>query len=320
MPRIFYEGRYYSLQPGESILDCLLRHGVDYPYSCQNGICQSCLCRISSNAIDPAWQLGLSSQLKTTEHALACLSKPHVDINLERPNIAETDCSVTITHISFLNHNVLKIALEPTEMIQYHPGQYLNLINPDGLIRSYSMANDFNAEGFIELHVKLVPGGAMSAWLANEAQPGQIISIRGPIGQCFYPPSFEEPFDLLLAGTGTGLSPLIGIAREAVAKGHSGRIVLIHGARHPNDLYYQREIISLASKHPYFSYSPILLQCNGQYSATSIIDAVENVTPTLAKPMGFFCGPPDTVEAIKRTAFLAGVDSARIFSDPFITR
>ncbi|MCX7125143.1 MAG: 2Fe-2S iron-sulfur cluster-binding protein, partial [Gammaproteobacteria bacterium] len=55
MASIAYLGKTYTLYDNESVLDCLIRHGVDYPNSCRSGVCQSCLIK-SQDALNPTWQ------------------------------------------------------------------------------------------------------------------------------------------------------------------------------------------------------------------------------------------------------------------------
>src|ERR1019366_6954129 len=123
---------------------------------------------------------------------------------------------------------------------EYRAGQFVSLFREDGLARSYSLAS-LPGEGALELHVRKIPGGAMSGWLYSQAlhsqalhsqsldraqpgaQSGVPVWIQGPSGNCFYVPGkADEP--LLLAGAGTGLAPLYGIARDALQQGHSGPI------------------------------------------------------------------------------------------------
>ena len=87
----------------------------------------------------------------------------------------------------------------------------------------------------------------MSQWLVSAA--GQPVTVRGPFGECFY---FEQEPErpLLLAGTGTGLAPLLGVARAARAAGHRAPIHLYHGSPSPEGLYLWAELAQLAQQTP----------------------------------------------------------------------
>jgi ferredoxin-NADP reductase len=87
----------------------------------------------------------------------------------------------------------------------------VTLSRADGLARAYSIASQPDAaDGCVELHVRVLSSGRMSSWLGGGQAVGERVSLRGPIGECFYlPGNPQQP--LLLAGTGTGLAPLWGI-------------------------------------------------------------------------------------------------------------
>ena len=42
MPIITYNKKEYHARDGETLLDCLLRHGVDVSEPCEDGSCQKC--------------------------------------------------------------------------------------------------------------------------------------------------------------------------------------------------------------------------------------------------------------------------------------
>ncbi len=60
----------------------------------------------------------------------------------------------------------------------------------------------------------------MSQWLTQRAQPGDRLSLSGPMGS-FYLRSGERPL-LMLAG-GTGLAPLLSMLETLQAKGSTRR-------------------------------------------------------------------------------------------------
>ena len=152
---------------------------------------------------------------------------------------------------------MLRVHLRPEGPFDYRAGQYLTLLRGDGLARSYSLAS-LPGEEALELHVRLLPGGEMSGWLGTQARPGEAVRIQGPVGECFYVPGQPEQ-PLLLAGTGTGLAPLYGVVRDALAEGHTGPIWLFHGARERRGLYLVEALRELASRHPNLHYRPSVL-------------------------------------------------------------
>ena len=305
------------LDAGETVLDCLLRHGVEYPHSCQAGVCQSCLIK-SAGVIEASWQDGIQETLKAQGYFLACLAKPDHDLTLLPPLANECEVSAKIVSLHKLNHNVLQVRLSTENLMPWTPGQYLSLINPQGAIRSYSIANLPAQDGFIELHIKLLNSGVMSQWLQNEACVDDSINIRGPLGKCFYFNPQKLHYDILLAGTGTGLAPLLAIARDALSQQHMGEITLVHGGLIDQDLYYVNELKNLAALHPQFHYHSCVLK-----NDVGLSESIEHkILSYIIHPKNlkvFVCGPAETTNKLKMKAFCAGVSSAQILSDAFLS-
>jgi NAD(P)H-flavin reductase len=319
--RIFYAGKFYDLENGETVLDGLSRRGLDLPHSCKSGICQSCLMQAVSGAIPEAAQTGLTSGYKKQNLFLACQCRPAEDMDIRLPGEAGLDVPVSIQSMEMLNHNVMRLVLKAAEEFSCEPGQYLSLINGQGVARSYSVANDPGKDGYIALHIRFIKDGKMSGWLENEAELGNALNIRGPAGNCFYTKEDSDDYPLVLAGTGTGLAPLFGILNRALEGRHKGDIHLYHGALRREDLYYVDELRALSERHDRFHYTPCVL--NGRegtfYKAGNIEDIVMSALPeNKSQTRLFLCGAPEMVNSLKKKAFLSGLASKHIFADAFL--
>jgi NAD(P)H-flavin reductase len=243
-------------------------------------------------------------------------------MTLRLPQEAGVDTPAQVVHRDMLNHNVLRLHLRPSDAFSCEPGQYITLINSLGAARSYSVANDASNDGHIELHVRVLANGVMSQFLLQDADIGTRMEIRGPAGSCFYVADCDNEFPLILAGTGTGLAPLLGIARQALAKRHRGSVQLFHGALQTEDLYLVEELKALERSCPHFRYSPCVL--NGEtgrfYLPGNIEDIVMRSMPQEKTSLRLYlCGAPDFVKSLRRKAFIAGVRSSHIFADAFLS-
>lgn len=317
MARVSYESRWYPLEAEESVLDGLLRQGIPVPHACKAGVCQSCLMRATTAVPDKA-QAGLKDTLKARNYFLACACKLEPGMDLEVSNGEELRVPARIQAIEPLSADVLRVRLWPEAPFEYRAGQYLTLLRADGLARSYSLASLPREDG-LELHVRVLPGGAMSRWLADEARPGDAVKLQGPAGDCFYLPGKPEQ-PLLLAGTGTGLAPLYGIVREALASGHTGPIWLFHGAKDMRGLYLVDELRALAARHFNLHYRPSVLE--GRLGEGYHVGALDVLIRTeVPKPAGFsafLCGNPDLVLSLRKKLFLAGLSLKDIHADAFL--
>jgi len=181
--------------------------------------------------------------------------------------------------------------------------------------------------GRLELHVALFPGGEMSQWLASAA--GQPVTVRGPFGECFY---FEQEPErpLLLAGTGTGLAPLLGVTRAALAAGHRAPIHLYHGSPSADGLYLWAQLAQLAQQAPQLHVFGSVL--SGASDASLVRDSErcrvlgEALDRALVTgPLDpsdcrvYLCGQPEFVQRLKKRLYLAGTPLGRIHCDPFVT-
>ncbi len=327
MPRLHYKNRALSLQPYESVLDCLLRNGEPIPYACKAGMCQACLIRAVDCEATAESRKWIKPVLQAKGYTLACQWVPAADVAAVLPGIEEFSVAARISELVPLNSKVLRMRLQPEDharMFAYRPGQYLTLTNPQGCARSYSLANDFGADHCMELHIAATAHGEFTRWLFTEARTGMLLHLRGPAGDCFYSNLEGDAHPLLLAGTGTGLAPLYGIARDALRQKHAGGIHLYHGGQSPAQLYYRDELLELARGHANFHYHPCAVDSGTEAGLLQgrlelLVEA--GLDPALLPQMRvYLCGAPAFVHGMRKRLFLKGARSSHIHCDPFTER
>lgn len=262
------------------------------------------------SALPPASQHGLKDAWKASGYFLACACYPEGDLEAG-PVGSDVRTRVEISALDRLSDSVLRVGLVSASPFAYHAGQYLTLLREDGLARSYSIASLPGAHE-MELHVRMYPGGRMSQWLATSAGIGATLQIHGPSGDCFYVPGREDQ-PLVLAGTGTGLAPLYGIARAALRAAHRGPIHLFHGATSPAGLYLQAELSELAARHSIFIYTPTVLDADGPIERVLL-----GSYPSMAGRRAYLCGDPVVVRSLRKAIFLAGAALNDIHADAFL--
>src|ERR1043166_2559493 len=152
MPIVLFEGKSYTRQEQETVLDCLARNGVSVPCSCRSGICQSCMMRAVEGEIPAAAQNGLKDTLRVQGYFLPCVCRPEGDLEAALPGadiVGRTAAQVEAKER--LNRDILRLRLRCDRPFSYRPGQFLHLHRPDGLLRSYSIASLPQAGGMLEL-------------------------------------------------------------------------------------------------------------------------------------------------------------------------
>lgn len=307
MPIVEYAGRRCERGPDESVLDALLRADIAVPHACRAGVCNSCLLRGHAD-VPPAAQRGLKEAWKAEGYFLACACYPDGDF-VAGPVAADARTSATISGIDWLSPSVLHVRLQPQGPFEFRGGQYVTLFREDGLARSYSLAC-LPSDDHLALHVRMLPDGRMGRWLA-EATPGTRLELQGPAGECFYVPGRPDQ-PLLLAGTGTGLAPLVAIVRDALRAEHRAPIHLFHGAVTAAGLYFEDRLRELAA-HPLVTCTPTTLDADGP-----IDQVILRHYPKMAGWRAFLCGDPAIVQGLKKRLFLAGAALGDIHADAFL--
>lgn len=320
-PSLTFAGRVYGCHHGEAVLDALLRQGVDLAYSCRKGTCLTCVMRCIEGSVGARAQEGLRDTHKASGCFLPCVGIPDGNLVLEPAEVPILYRPALVSSVERLAPAITRIRLEPAAPLHYYAGQFVNVRRADGLARSYSLASVPRLDRELEIHVKRLPDGRMSGWLSDQVRRGDRLGLQGPNGDCYYGPGKPDQ-PLLLIGNGSGLAPLLGIARDALAAGHRAEIRLYHGSRQPEGLYSRDELAHLALRHRTFRYVPCVsgpLPGTGNRPGRADTVAFEDL-PRLVGWRVFLCGYPPMVHAARQAAYLAGAALSDILADPFELR
>ena len=110
---------------------------------------------------------------------------------------------------------LVRLRLDVADRVDHLPGQHyvLRLRADDGYTasRSYSVASD-PGDPLLELLVECLPGGEVSGFLHDEARPGDVFELRGPIGGWF---TWNGDVPIVCLGGGTGVVPFVSMLRHA---------------------------------------------------------------------------------------------------------
>ena len=318
MPRVVFQGSSYA-GGGQSVLDCLTAHGHAVPSSCRAGVCQSCLMRAVRGAVPEIAQAGLTPTMVARGLFLACQCFPTEDLEVAMADEVIARFEVTVSAIASLGDDIRAVRLRPSAPFEYRAGQFLRLFMDARTSRNYSLASVPGLDGELELHIRRFSGGLVSGWIFEQLKPGDVVTISEPFGDCFYVPG-RPGQDILLMGTGCGLAPLYGIARDALNSGHRGRIHLYHGSRSAGGLYLTDQLRRIAGSHPNFYYRPCVSAepaADGHWSGTPLDLALKD-HPDMTGWKAYLCGNPQLVNSARLEIFLAGATSTDIFADPFL--
>jgi len=205
----------------------------------------------------------------------------------------------------------------------HQPGQHvdLRLTAADGYStqRSFSIANAA-AGSRVELTVQRVAGGEVSTYLVDEVRAGDQIELRGPVGGYFvWRPEWTDPV-LLLAG-GSGIVPLMAIARARAAAPAPVPARLVYSVRRAEDVIYAAELRRRAAEDGLaVTYAYTRAAPPGWTGRPGRVDAAllaEAGWPPAAGPLCYVCGPTAFVEAMADLLVAAGHAPTRVRTERF---
>jgi NAD(P)H-flavin reductase/ferredoxin len=306
-----------------SIADAALKAGVPLPHSCLAGECGRCKCKLDHGMVehDPHAPEALSDHERATGLVLACRARPRSDVALTWLGVAAPEAHPlrrikgTVTTLAALTHDITRVRIRPASPLPFAAGQFARLGFPGQPVRAYSMANAPGAAE-LEFHIRRVPGGRVSCYVAEQLRVGQALSIEGPLGDAHLRESDQG--STVLVGGGSGLAPALSILRAMLARKTPGAIHLYHGVRDEADLYEQAWLGELAAAGC-IAYHPVLSQPAASTARRTGFahQAVGQDFASLAEAELYVCGPPPMVEAMRRLALEQGAAEDAIHADPF---
>jgi ferredoxin-NADP reductase len=199
-------------------------------------------------------------------------------------------------------------------------GQHVDvrLTAPDGYSaqRSYSIASAPGAP-LLELAIERLDDGEVSAFFHEAAQVGDAIELRGPLGGHFIWRASDGGPLLLVAG-GSGIAPLIAIARERLARAPHTPCLLVYSARRWDDLAYRDELLAGGAQVRFITTREPRRR-EGDYDRRIDRDLLAEVLAAWRKTAArtYVCGSTPFVEAVTDTLVDLGLSPASLRAERY---
>lgn len=120
----------------------------------------------------------------------------------------------------------------------------------------------------------------------------------------------SETTDLLLVGSGSGITPLLSMVRSLTDMNSTRKIVLLYGNRTSDDIIFYKELKELETANPNFKLEVFLSQPDeswqgktGRINPAAIIDAINAMSENVSL---YTCGPGPVMEMAVETAASCG--------------
>lgn len=244
--------RSFTIQPGTTLLDALRANDVPISYSCMAGRCGTCRCKIISGNLFETEPTANPMRPDSDGYVLACMSLLTENCVVEVPEPDEVIVhparviKATVASIADLTHDIKCLRLRPSKPLSFSPGQYVSLQFSTAHMRPYSMAG-LCSDDELEFHLRLVPDGLVTGYVANSLKTGETVRVSGPLGTAYLRQKHDGPM-ICIAG-GTGLAPVLSIVRGALEAGMASPIHVYFGVRTEQDIYGTDRLAKLAAVH-----------------------------------------------------------------------
>ncbi|MEP6634291.1 MAG: ferredoxin--NADP reductase [Luteimonas sp.] len=212
----------------------------------------------------------------------------------------------TVAHLSFVRDDGQPLDYIPGQFVQVH----FEYADGTPTKRSYSLAtihdHALGPGETVEIAVSYVAGGAATSLFEGLAPDGQI-QASGPYGRfCLMPADANHRY--LLIGTGTGVTPYRAMLPllEAQMRDRGIEVVLLFGARTPEELLYGDEFREFAQTHPGFRFVPCFSRelptddsphAHADVRHGYVQQFLAEFAPDPTTDIAYLCGNPNMVDA-----------------------
>ncbi|MEX0283801.1 MAG: 2Fe-2S iron-sulfur cluster-binding protein [Paracoccaceae bacterium] len=207
-----------------------------------------------------------------------------------------------------------------SDAFSFVPGQYLTLraeVNGEDVRRNYSIAS-LPGETLC-VGVKQVEDGAFSTF-AQGLVPGGVLSVMPPEGRFVC----KDEQDIVLIAAGSGITPMVAIAGDALARG--ARVTLVYGNRQTDTIMFRDVLDALKDRYlDRFTLIHVLSRepqdvalLNGRIDGDKVTALAQAGAIDLAGADGvFLCGPGAMIDNVTAALDAYGVPSDKVHFERF---
>lgn len=324
------ESRVFSVAPGESILDAAIEQEMPVLFQCRSGSCSSCISTLTDG--DAVTRAGASSTLLRSEYdagqRLLCVCQAESDCSFDLAygsDVGATsahEAKVFIDSIERIAVNVVRLTVELAdgEWMDFRPGQFMQFVVPGlGVLRSYSPSSTVKTLPKMEFLIRLIPDGAMSNFLENQAENDQVLTLHGPYGAFFLRDEHKRAPHIFVAG-GTGLAPVMSMVDTLhQSSGRKPPMLLSFGSALPETLFALDDIELREQWLPTLETRISVGRgaVEGQYSGNPVSVFKEGDVKD-PSTVAYLCGPQPMIDAATKRLIELGVQAENIFAEQFV--
>jgi ring-1,2-phenylacetyl-CoA epoxidase subunit PaaE len=191
----------------------------------------------------------------------------------------------------------------------FHAGQYVTvrrMIEGREERRTYSIVTAPGG-GVLKLGIRLQLGGRMSGELASKLRPGDPLDVGTPMGRFRTSISADREHAYVAFAAGSGITPILSLATDILAREPRSRFTLIYGNRSISRTMFLEEILALKNRyidrfsvHFVMSREPQQTEwLNGRIDGHKIRELVRHMPEVSSADEYLICGPGDMVDEVR---------------------
>jgi ferredoxin-NADP reductase len=222
-------------------------------------------------------------------------------------------------------HDVKTFSLRCADFnaLGYEPGQFITVspvIGGQMIARCYTLSSSPTRPFVFSITVKRVPGGTVSNWLHENLHVGGQLLASGPAGR-FTPVGHPER-KLLYLSAGSGITPLMSMARSSADLAAHLDIAFVHSARTPADIIFNDELTRMQATRPGLRVLNIC-ESRGADSEWRLpvgrldLQWLNEHVPDFKEREVFTCGPKGYMDAVKAVLKQGGFDFLHYHEESF---
>ena len=313
---------------GDTLLRAAQRAGLGFPYECNVGSCGNCRFELLEGQVESAWPAApaLSDKDRQRQRHLGCQSQPRGDCRIKlrlgdryAPVHRPRRGAAVLASRRAITHDIEEFRFHLDTAQAFEPGQYALAWLP-GVAgpRAWSMSNV--AADAWEFQVRRVPGGQGTGVLFDGLAIGQRIELDGPYGMAWL--RRDAPRNILCLAGGSGLAPMISIARAAMVEPllAERELHFVYGGRTPADLCGEDLLRALPGWGQRLHYHGFVSMPPPEWSGPSgfVHEAASKRFGERLRTMEvYFAGPPMMATAVQGMLLQAGVPPEQQHFDAF---
>jgi ferredoxin-NAD(P)+ reductase (naphthalene dioxygenase ferredoxin-specific) len=314
--------RTLDVRSGDNLLETLRHHQIPVSYSCMAGRCGTCRCRIVSGNVLVTGSPDTNRPATDGQTVLACQATVVEDCVIEIPEVDEIVVhpskivKTTVVGIDDLTHDIKRVRLALSKPFAFSPGQYASLQFAPQHVRPYSMAVAAGGDE-VEFHIRVVPGGRVTSYVATQLKVGDAVRLSGPLGTAYLRQKTADPI-VCIAG-GTGLAPILSILRGMADRGATHPVHVYFGARSLRDVYGVAWLDELKARLPNLTVHVVVTSSSepGLYRMGVVTEAVKHDWDNLKGWRAYVAGAPAMVDASTILLRQKGVAAEHVYADAF---